>query len=66
LTQTPPASVLGDFDNDGRVTVSDLVILRNAIRLKSKDPKYDVNKDGRLDAADARYEVQLFTNPLGT
>jgi hypothetical protein len=37
----------------------------NAIRTHSKDLTYDINGDGKVDIADARYLALQFTNPGG-
>lgn len=59
-------ALVGDLDSNGCVGQSDLAILQQALRIKSPDPKFDINKDGRLTIADARSLALLFTNPSGS
>jgi hypothetical protein len=53
----------GDLNSDGCVDRADLAILMG--RLRWNDLTYDLNGDGKLDIADARYLVLHFTNPGG-
>jgi hypothetical protein len=58
--------LLGDFNNDSCVDRNDLSVLLNAIRSRSTDPSYDLNADGQVNIADARYLALHFTNPDGS
>ena len=51
--------------NASNIGTPDLTLLTTAIRSKSTDTKYDLNDDGRLDAADQRWLAQHFTNANG-
>jgi hypothetical protein len=42
-----------------------LLIELDRVRGRSKDPLYDLNSDGKVDIADARFLVLHFTNPGG-
>lgn len=50
---SPPAVPCGDVDGDGRVTVQDLLLVVSHTARKNYDARYDVNHDGRINAADA-------------
>jgi hypothetical protein len=56
----------GDLNNDGCVDQSDLSTLMTQIRAHSKSHTYDLNGDGNVDIADARFLVLHFTNPDGS
>ncbi|MFB6363141.1 fibronectin type III domain-containing protein [Paenibacillus elgii] len=49
----------GDFDNDGKITLRDLVLISQANGLASGmpgfDARFDVNNDGKIDIADIQY-----------
>jgi len=53
---TPNRWIFGDFNADGKVSLSDLIIIRNAFGAKPGDsiwdPDYDVNHDGKISLAD--------------
>lgn len=56
----------GDLNGDGCVDRSDYYIIVGDIRDgEPNDPAYDLNGDGTVNIADARYLVTLFTNPRG-
>lgn len=56
----------GDLNCDGCVDWTDLSIILADIRgPEPHDPSYDLNSDGAVNIADARYLVTLFTNPRG-
>jgi hypothetical protein len=57
--------LLGDLNGDCCVDQADLAIIMVQIRARTGDLRYDINGDGRLDIADARRLVLLFTNPGG-
>jgi hypothetical protein len=57
----PPAA--GDFNADGRIDSADLNLLLAKIRARSTDLIYDVNGDGTVTIADARFLVLHFQNP---
>jgi hypothetical protein len=42
----------GDFNGDNRVDVTDIDLLSAAVRTQSTEAKFDVNKDGSINAAD--------------
>ncbi len=59
-------SVPGDFNNDGCVDRADYFIMIADIRGPAPhDMAYDLNEDGMVNIADARYLARLFTNPRG-
>lgn len=59
--------VIGDMDGDGCVDRADLYIILADIRGPAPhDPTHDLNGDGAVNIADARYLVNLFTNSRGT
>ncbi len=59
----PTTAQCGDVDGNGRVTVDDLLlVVRHVGRNAAYDPRYDVNHDGRIDAAD----VGIVRKQLGT
>lgn len=55
----------GDLNNDCCISAADVTVITAAIKAKSKDPKYDLNKDGKVDIADSRWLVTHYTNPGG-
>jgi hypothetical protein len=57
--------ISGDLNHDCCVDQRDLASLLSQIRARSKDHSYDLNGDGKVDIADARKLVLLFTNPGG-
>ncbi|MEY3275819.1 MAG: hypothetical protein RL153_1085 [Verrucomicrobiota bacterium] len=57
---------VGDLDANGCVGISDLALLQAALRSRSSDLRFDINKDGRVNLADARSLALLFSNPSGT
>jgi hypothetical protein len=61
----PSATLPWDFDGNGVVNTTDLTTLNNAIRAHSTSSVYDLNNDGKVDASDARWLTQHFTNPGG-
>jgi hypothetical protein len=68
-TACGPAA-FGDINNDGCVDRGDLAIITAQIRAGSRlwmyDRRYDLNGDGKVDIADARFLVVHFTNPDGS
>lgn len=60
-----PPVLLGDLNGDGCVGRADLTLLRAAILARSLDPQYDLNRDGVVTIADARYLISLYTSPGG-
>ncbi|MCI0537299.1 MAG: HYR domain-containing protein [Verrucomicrobiales bacterium] len=64
VTVTAPA-LPGDLDGNGCVNLVDLAILANAVRVRSTDPKYDLNGDGIVNKADMRWLTRHFTNRGG-
>ena len=62
---SPPA-ITGDLDGNGCVDREDYMIIMVDIRgPEPHDPAFDLNGDGAVNIADARYLVTLFTNPQG-
>lgn len=62
----PAVKVAGDFNADGCIDRHDLAILLGDIRgPQPHDIAFDLNQDGRVNVADARTLVGLFTNPRG-
>ncbi len=55
----------GDINGDCCVSLADVDVLIAAIKARSTDLQYDVNGDGRVNAADAIKIRLLFTNPGG-
>ena len=51
----PAALIGGDFDSDNKVDKKDYEALKNAIKSKSKDTKFDLNRDGKVDITDLSY-----------
>lgn len=51
----------GDLNNDGFRNAADLALLQPAIRARSTNPIYDLNGDGRVDIADARWLTLHYT-----
>lgn len=54
----PGVLISGDFNSDGSVTKDDYEILKNAIKSKSSDDKFDLNRDGKVDITDLIYVHQ--------
>ncbi len=54
-----------DLDGNGCVDRADLNLLLQALRSRSTDPRFDLNGDGRVNVADARWLVLKFTQPGG-
>lgn len=51
-----PASLIsGDLNSDGSVDKKDYEELKKAIKTKSKDQKFDLNRDGKVDITDLTY-----------
>ncbi len=63
-----PTALAGDLDNNGCVDRSDLRIIQSYIRSHAATeptPGYDLNGDGSVNIADARFLVTQFTNARG-
>ncbi len=57
---------LGDLDGNGCVDRNDYSIIMTDVRdEESNNPDHDLNGDGIVNIADARYLATLFTNPRG-
>jgi hypothetical protein len=58
----------GGFDLNGDCCVDrmDLEVLLGKIRSHATDPSFDLNHDGKVDIADARFLLLHFTNPSGS
>lgn len=54
--------VYGDFSQDGKVDVGDLALLQAKILAHTTDLTYDLNGDGKVDVADARWLVLHYTH----
>ena len=56
----------GDLNGDACTDLEDYYLMRTELRSPPPhDPRYDLNKDGVVNIADARYLVTKFTNPRG-
>ena len=62
----PGVLISGDFDSDGSVTKDDYEILKNAIKSKSSDDKFDLNRDGKVDITDLIYVHQNINKTKNT
>lgn len=49
------AFLVGNLNDDNVVNETDYNILKDAIKSKSKDVKYDLNRDGKVDITDLTY-----------
>ncbi len=59
--------VLGDFDGDGQLTVSDINTLAAALRTPNPEQRFDVNGDGSVTLADhAFWASPLLTSMFGS
>ena len=58
VTNDRPALPTGDFSGDNQLTPFDIDLLYAAIRSGSKDPRYDLNGDGKVDKRDAEFLVE--------
>lgn len=56
----PPPSIIGDFNNDGKINIYDLSILLS--NWKTTKAEYDLNQDGKIDIFDLSI---LFSNWTG-
>ena len=65
VTIVPLTGETGDLNSDGCVDRADLALLMDQIRARSSNLVYDVNGDGKVDIADARFLALHFTNPAG-
>jgi len=54
--------LVGDFSLDGKVDASDLAVLQAKILAHTTDLTYDLNGDGKVDVADARWLVLHYTH----
>jgi hypothetical protein len=54
--------IKGDVNGDGSVSVSDIVVIANAIAANSQDPKYDVNGDGSVSVSDIVTLANIIAN----
>jgi hypothetical protein len=59
-------TALGDLNNDGCVDRIDLSVITTKIRERSNALTNDLNHDGKVDIADARFLVLHFTHPDGS
>jgi hypothetical protein len=58
----------GDFDNDGTLTVSDIDLMRDAVRAGANNPTFDLNNDGNVNFDDLNLLVtapEMFNTYLG-
>ncbi len=60
-TPTPGPTGCGDVDGDSRVTWRDLLAEALAVLFGSREPRFDLNNDGRVNLADLR----IVTSQLG-
>ncbi len=66
IEQYPGVLISGDFNSDSSVTQEDYEILEDAIKSKSKDSKFDLNKDGKVDITDLSYIHENINKAKGT
>lgn len=63
-TQPTPTYKKGDINNDGEVSVEDLVLLVEILKGNKEDTygRADVNEDGKVDSEDAEELVEIILN----
>lgn len=66
IEKYPGVLISGDFNSDSSVTKDDYEILKNAIKSKSSDSKFDLNRDGKVDITDLSYVHQNINKTKGT
>ncbi|MDG2385231.1 MAG: hypothetical protein P8N76_26405 [Pirellulaceae bacterium] len=59
---TPGAGVPGDFNGDGNLDAADIDELSTVARNGSNEPRFDLNDDSRVDAADRQVWVEQLKN----
>jgi hypothetical protein len=64
-TNSIPAYLPWDFNNDGVVNTNDLAILATAQRSRSTNSVYDLNNDGKVDVSDQRWLALHYTHTNG-
>ncbi|MBN00276.1 MAG: hypothetical protein CMJ77_14235 [Planctomycetaceae bacterium] len=52
------ATLPGDFDNDGMLTVADVDLLSDAVLANTTDSKFDVNTDGAVNSSDRTFWIE--------
>lgn len=55
-------AIEGDFNNDNKVSVADIVALANAIAASTTDMKFDLNGDGNVSVADIVALANIIAN----
>ena len=58
VEQYPCVLISGDFNSDSSVNKEDYEMLKDAIKSKSSDSKFDLNIDGKVDITDLSYVHQ--------
>lgn len=66
IEQYPGVLISGDFNSDNSVTKDDYEILKDAIKKKSSDSKFDLNRDGKVDITDLSYVHQNINKTKST
>lgn len=66
IEKYPGVLISGDFNSDSTVKQDDYEILKNAIKSKSSDSKFDLNRDGKVDITDLSYVHQNIDKTKGT
>lgn len=60
-----PAPLLGDLNADNCIDIGDMSLLLKAIRERSTDAKYDINRDGVINNSDRSSLQSLYSNSSG-
>ena len=66
IEQYPCVLISGDFNSDGSVNKEDYEMLKDAIKSKSSDSKFDLNIDGKVDITDLSYVHQNINKTKST
>lgn len=67
LSVSENQTLIGDIDNDGRVGISDLAIMIDALLNQETDLTYDADGDGIIDIVDVCFIIDIIlNNPVQT
>ena len=66
IEKYPGVLISGDFNSDNLVNKEDYEILKGAIKDKSSESKFDLNRDGKVDITDLSYVHQNINTTKGT